>query len=179
MVINIKKLKVYQFSTADWTVCGITDSCGYYYMNFPLLTDFQSSTLFVQYVRVGYNKIDLTICPNLRKGSMIVVDTTLNTVQLAIDNSGSAVYSDYIINSGILLPINSTANYKFHFNCYIANRFYNSLQYYSFNYTVQGSLIVNVWYRGLTNIISRTASTSMKNSFSPLKIEFLFLILFI
>lgn len=149
-------LKVVNFS-----ICGVNISCARYFSRSHYTTSMFPIKIWNFSVVSGYNYIILDQALLVNKGSMIFLQQNIDSAQIAIDTSGSALYSDLAWGS-YLQKLNAYSNYRFYlqpvlnFSLYMTkiNIFhqYSSAGLYNVSLT---SLSSNQYFSNLMNITDR------------------------
>lgn len=126
-------------------------------------------------LNTGYNQYTFPNPKTISKGSIIYIDNKAGAT-IHLDTSGSALYSDYIMNGYLLTPLNPNTNYRFYFNCLISSWYYLSSYSFTHQYSLKGALKVTGNFIDNTNVISRLIMISKINAYINLNRKILLIL---
>lgn len=134
--------------------CGVSDSCANYFSNFRYIT---SSSIFSSVWSTnavfGYNLVYFTTPIQATKGMLIYIKSEVGA--LAIDASGNAPYTDYLVNNNYLTPLNNTRNHAIYIRCIFSNPFYSSVIHFGFISSNQFGQTVRANFLGMRTNVTR------------------------
>lgn len=141
----------------QFNYCGSVIACSYYFMNYRYSVPYTILYNWNFTLNPGYNKISLAKPVLVPKGSVLLLTQYNGSVQIVIDDSGSAPLSDIIWNKNII-NLNSSSNWRF---------FINTISNFSL---LEGNMNFSHRYfkPGLYNLTVTVLSSNLKN---PLLIE--------
>lgn len=123
--------------------CGDLDSCAVQIQQSYPSFEYKTRTVIASgYYPVGLNKILLSSPIAIKKGNMLGVNHTSNT--LAIETSDPSKLSDYFINDTTIFRINKVGLWRFYVKAIVDQNFYMnnellSIYYENLNMEVYGS----------------------------------------